>query len=357
LGLGVGNTPQVTIASGGAVTLTGALNGTSGVFSGSLGINGSPGTAFPLESYINSSTAHTTSSRGNVFRVYNSNSGANIFAGIELGGAGTANDGLAGINAVVTGSGSAALSFYTRDSNTFLERFRIASTGAATFSSSVTTGGRVHLIAGNNTASVRLQNNAANKVWELNPSNPDVSNSGFTIWNVTDNTKPFHITDSGNVGIGTASPPEKLSVVTSTNYAAAFNTSSIANTTTRISIGGLTTSGGGVAGTAAIGCAHWHEGTSESALTFYTYGGGSLTERMRITSGGNVLIGTETDSGDRLRVNGNTYTNTIRTLKPDSDNKSVEWKFGEASELSITANKRIRVSVNGVEYWLAAAEV
>jgi hypothetical protein len=75
------------------------------------------------------------------------------------------------------------------------------------------------------------------------------------------------------------------------------------------------------------------------------------------TISGNVLIGTTTDSTDRLRVNGNTYTNTIRTLKPDSDNRSVEWKFGEASTLSITANKRIRVSVDGVQYWLAAAEV
>jgi hypothetical protein len=82
----------------------------------------------------------------------------------------------------------------------------------------------------------------------------------------------------------------------------------------------------------------------------------NIATRLAIRNG-NVLIGTTTDSGDRLRVNGNTYTNTIRTLKPDSDNRSVEWKFGEASTLSITANKRIRVSVDGVEYWLAAAEV
>lgn len=110
------------------------INGTSlhtgaSVFSGFVGINGSPATAFPLEAYINSSTAYTTSSRGNVMRVYNSNTGANVFAGIELGGAGTANDGLAGINGVVTGSGSAALTFYTRDGGTFAERLRVAANG------------------------------------------------------------------------------------------------------------------------------------------------------------------------------------------------------------------------------------
>lgn len=114
------------------------MTGTSATFSGFVGVNGSPATAFPLEAYINSATAYTTSSRGNVLRVYNTNTGANIFAGIELGGAGSANDGLAGINATVTGNGSAALTFYTRDANTFSEKFRIASTGAATFSSSVT---------------------------------------------------------------------------------------------------------------------------------------------------------------------------------------------------------------------------
>lgn len=113
----------------GGVGIGGALFGTSAVFSGFLGVNGSPGTSFPLEAYINSSTAYTTSSRGNTMRVYNSNLGANIFAGIELGGAGPSNDGLAGINAVVTDAGSAALTFYTRNSSTFAERFRITSVG------------------------------------------------------------------------------------------------------------------------------------------------------------------------------------------------------------------------------------
>ena len=62
-------------------------------------------------------------------RVYNSNTGANVYAGIELGGAGPSNDGLVGINGVVTAAGSGALTFYTRDSNTFAERMRITSEG------------------------------------------------------------------------------------------------------------------------------------------------------------------------------------------------------------------------------------
>jgi hypothetical protein len=101
--------------------------------SGFLGVNGSPATSFPFESYINSSTAYSSTSRGNVMRVYNSNTGANVFAGIELGGAGTANDGLAGINGIVTGSGSAALSFYTRNGGTFSEKVRFAADGNSGF--------------------------------------------------------------------------------------------------------------------------------------------------------------------------------------------------------------------------------
>jgi len=118
-----------TILGNGAAKFSGALSGTSAVLSGFLGVNGSTGTSFPFEAYINSSTAYSSTSRGNVMRVYNSNTGANIFAGIELGGAGTANDGLAGLNATVTGSGSAALTFYTRDGGTFAEKARITSAG------------------------------------------------------------------------------------------------------------------------------------------------------------------------------------------------------------------------------------
>ena len=129
VGIGNTNTSYTLDVSGtGRFTSTLLVSGAA-TFSGFVGINGSSATAFPLEAYINSATAYSSTSRGNVMRVYNSNTGANIFAGIELGGAGTANDGLAGLNAVVTGSGSAALTFYTRDSNTFAEKVRITSAG------------------------------------------------------------------------------------------------------------------------------------------------------------------------------------------------------------------------------------
>lgn len=122
----------------GSITLSGSMNLVgpnnhnftgSVLVSGSVGINGSPGTSFPLETYINSSTIYTTSSRGNVFRVYNPNTSANVYAGIELGAAGSTNDGLVGINGIVTGNGSGDMAFYTRNSSTFSEKVRITSGG------------------------------------------------------------------------------------------------------------------------------------------------------------------------------------------------------------------------------------
>jgi hypothetical protein len=112
-------------STGPNATLSERMRITSG---GNIGI-GVTNPAFPLEVYLNSSTAYTSTSRGNVMRLYNPNSSSNIFAGIELGGAGPSNDGLAGINAVVTSAGSAALTFYTRDSSTFGEKMRITSGG------------------------------------------------------------------------------------------------------------------------------------------------------------------------------------------------------------------------------------
>jgi hypothetical protein len=49
-------------------------------------------------------------------------------------------------------------------------------------------------------------------------------------------------------------------------------------------------------------------GAEEGALAFNTQTAGTRTEKMRITSSGNVLIGTTTDDGsNKLQVNGSTY--------------------------------------------------
>jgi len=69
-------------------------------------------------------------------------------------------------------------------------------------------------------------------------------------------------------------------------------------------------------------------------------------------------IGTTVNTTDLFRVNGTTFSNNIMTWNPQNDNRSgIAWRFGEASIASVTPNRRLRVSVNGTEYYIGAIEV
>ena len=231
----------------------------------------------------------------------------------------------------ILGATNIPMIFYTNAT----ERFRIANSGAATFSSSVTTGGRVHLIANNNTASVRLQNNAANKVWELNPSNPDVSNSGFTIWNVTDNTKPFHITDGGNVGIGTASPYGKVEI---TGLANNYNT---APAITLTDLAGDANSNRWIVGNIATdyGSFNIASAPTPSSTTW--------TPRITINRSGNVGIGTSSPNIYNLT---NTANLTLSTTTANYAVITAAGSAGNGGEIDF-GNQTIRhaaiASLNG----------
>jgi hypothetical protein len=104
-------------------------------------------------------------------------------------------------------------------------------------------------------------------------------------------TQVMTITSAGNVGIGTTSPTEKLDV-RGNIYTNGTNTN-------------LYLDNGGAGGAAlkigVIGTTETYISSLDSDPLWF---GTSNTERMRITSGGNVLIGTTTDAGYKLDVNG-----------------------------------------------------
>ena len=115
--------------------------------------------------------------------------------------------------------------------------------------------------------------------------------------------------EGGNVGIGTTNPQQPLQVSkksSSTSISHPQEDSAIKITNYSTSADGqfvsLNFSIAGTAGaTADSVIAGFHEGSGHSSLRFYTEGSNILSEKMRITNGGNVGIGT-TNPLDILHV-------------------------------------------------------
>jgi hypothetical protein len=194
---------------------------------------------------------------------------ANIFAGIELGGAGSANDGLAGLNAIVTGNGSAALTFYTRDSNTFAEKMRI------------TSGGDVFI---NNSSGVTL-NDLTNRL--------SVSSTTYNLFDISrfsDNTfgPNFYLVKSRNGSIGGNTIVANGDNLGNINWVGANGTGFTDAASIKAEVDGT-------------------PGASDmpGRLVFSTTADGTTnnTERMRITSDGYVRL---TSSSGGIQFNGDT---------------------------------------------------
>ena len=143
---------------------------------------------------------------------------------------------------------------------------------------------------GNNGAAALYIQSDAGHAWFNAPSG--------TAGNAISFTEGMVLNASNNVGIGTGSPGARLSILTGSNYAATFNTSTIPASSTAIAIGGYLTALGGAGGSGAIRVYHNHGATVASSMAFEVNG---ATEAMRIDSSGNLNLGTTTGAA-RLRV-------------------------------------------------------
>ena len=155
--------------------------------------------------------------------------------------------------------------------------------------------------------------------------------------------------DNGtNVGVGTITPAQKFSVSTATATSSIFlsySETALSNLWTDLTPGieiqntitntGFIGAGAGIkfylssSGNPQAGIFGVRQSTTSSALTFWTQNANSsVLERMRITNGGNVLIGTATDSTFKLDVNG-----TARVVGAVTTNSASGFRLDSAGSI------------------------
>jgi hypothetical protein len=188
----------------------------------------------------------------------------------------------------LTGTGTyLPMTFYTAGS----ERMRLDTSGNVGIGTS-SPSSRLAVNGGTSTSQIRWEVNNAAYVQEVS-TNAAVNayvyksnDASYHVWKLS-STEAMRLDSSGNVGIGTSSPSEKLRVTsTGTNEIRSHSSSS---------------------GDARVG--FWAEGAaynyiqtvrSSGALSYFadlqTFNNGSGTERARIDSSGNVGIGTNAPS-------------------------------------------------------------
>jgi hypothetical protein len=241
----------------------------------------------------------------------NNNTGSSASTGVLFGNDGNAaygavylnsstNSGFGAANGMVAGTyGAYPIAFITSST----ERMRIDSSGKLLLGTTSVLGSALLSLAGKTQADAAV---AGDVIANFNNSSATgyglrvgggASGAGYALSvNNYSGTELLQVTGAGNVGIGTSSPSQKLSVI---GNIVAGDTASTADGTITINSSG--------AGSVAI--TRTGTGATNSAMTFSTTFA-TLQERMRIDGSGNLLVGTTSvinssnAIGQFLNVNG-----------------------------------------------------
>jgi hypothetical protein len=223
IGIGAAANASFKLQVTGATNLTGALTGAAATFSGNLLVG-------PTTSGFDSVSQIASSSTGNIISALTlqntsltetAGTGVNLNFGGRLNWLGRISTQFVG----TTGGGDASMSFLTPSGGTLAARLTIASTGAATFSSSVNIASTT-TIGGIDGSFLRTYSATNDTLrWAFINSSSGVFSIQQQGDNYVNQGDRLVINRSGNVGIGTTTTSYRLNVVTSASAGLYISTS------------------------------------------------------------------------------------------------------------------------------------
>jgi hypothetical protein len=151
--------------------------------------------------------------------------------------------------------------------------------------------------------------------------------TGTGSFTVTSGSSTFmFVSSSGNVGIGTITPSQSLSVqngviIGNASFGAGLITTFDGTSISMVRGGSTTTISSGFGGLASIGT------VSSAPFRIFT----SNSARMQINDTGNIQIGTLTDAGFKLDVNGTTRLNGATTLGGNTTYTVGDFQFTDGT--------------------------
>jgi hypothetical protein len=239
--------------------------------------------------------------------------------------------------------------------------------GVGTTSPNYTTSGRkVIAVDGSSSAIYALQNSGTSAgylygdggnviLWAEGSRNLQLGGASTgSIFFTPNNSNAMIVTSAGNVGIGTTSPNRLTEIISSSGAVLGVSTTangsgllygriamySTAGSNSYIDYGGEIRSYSGA-------------GIDNSDLRFYTANGSSSAERLRITNGGNVLIGTTTGDGYKLQIVGAsqaaaTFGQTYAGVAAYSQWVNSSGAFVMGLDGAAGTTERMRIKSNGI---------
>jgi hypothetical protein len=326
-------TRYLTFTSATSGSITGAnVSSTQLAFNpstGNLGIGtSSPGAKLNVSSNVEIARWSSSSATGNNYQTFVNSGGRKAYLGLASGSTD---------DFFIHNDANAAILFDTNNA----ERMRITSAGDVGIGTSspgaklqVTTGGANS--PGSNLSGNIGQFTSSGGIAYVTMGNGDSANqhryvgaaSAIQVFGkVTDAgvaTEQMRIDSDGNVGIGTSSPGYKLDVNGTANYSSYIN----------LAVNQNVQWGGGDAAISNAG----------TALIFKTFSG-SLAERMRIDSSGNLLVGA-TSGNSKVTVNSTSLVGITSAITDTSQLTTVGLLVQKADNNSTTSNWFQAFSIN-----------